>query len=219
MLNIFQNFNWATLLDLLINLIAALTCIILHEMSHGYVAYLLGDKTAKEMGRLSLNPLKHIDPIGLLAFVILKFGWAKPVQIDPRNFKNPKRGMALSALAGPVTNFLLAILVLFIFGFVFPFISYGGFVYMLFLRTAYFSVVLGIFNLVPIPPLDGSKVLFAVASDELWAKLMRYERYGFILLLILIMLPATGNLLGTAAMTVFNWLAGVADFSSHLIGY
>lgn len=219
MANIIQNFNWSSLLDMLINLIAALTCIILHEISHGYVALALGDKTAREQGRLTLNPLKHIDPIGLLAFVVFKFGWAKPVQIDPRNFKNPKRGMALSALAGPVSNFVLAVLVFFIFGFIMPFIKQSSFVYYLFIRTAYFSVVLGIFNLVPIPPLDGSKILFAFASDELWMKLMRYERYGFILLLVLIMIPATSNLIGTAAISVFNWLAGVATFSAHLIGF
>ena len=219
MLNVFRNFSWSTLLDMLINLVSALTCIILHELSHGYVALALGDKTAREQGRLTLNPLKHIDPIGLLAFVVFKFGWAKPVQVDPRNFKNPKRGMALTALAGPVTNFLLAVVVLFIFGFIQPFTEPGSFISVLFIRIAYFSVVLGIFNLVPIPPLDGSKILFAVASDALWLKLMRYERYGFILLLVLIMLPATGTLLTTAALSVLNWLAGIVSFSSHLIGY
>ena len=116
-------------------------------------------------------------------------------------------------------NFLLAAVVLFVFGFILPFTSQDSFIYALFVRIAYFSVVLGIFNLVPIPPLDGSKVLFAVASDELWLKLMRYERYGFILLLALIMFPATGTLLSTAARTVFTWLAGITEFSSHLIGY
>jgi Zn-dependent protease len=204
---------------MLISLIAALTCIILHEMSHGFVASLLGDKTAKNMGRLSFNPLKHIDPIGLLAFVFIGFGWAKPVQIDPRNFKNPKLGMAISALAGPVSNFILAVFVLFVLGFFVPFVNQDSFVLLLLIRIAYFSVVLGIFNLVPIPPLDGSKVLYAVASDELWLKLLRYERYGFIVLLILIMIPTTGKLLGTAASAVFTWLAGIVQFSSHLIGY
>ena len=207
------------ILDMLISLIAALTCIILHELAHGYVALLLGDKTAKKMGRLTFNPLKHIDPIGLLAFVFLKFGWAKPVQVDPRNFKNPKRGMAITALAGPATNFILAVFILFIFGFIIPFVGRNAFIFQLFVRIAYFSVFLGIFNLVPIPPLDGSKVLFAIASDELWMKLMRYERYGFIFLLLLIMIPATKNLLGTVTLTVFELLANVTTFSSHLIGY
>ncbi|SHH51034.1 Zn-dependent protease (includes SpoIVFB) [Sporobacter termitidis DSM 10068] len=220
MANILNNLNWATLIDMAISLVAALACIIFHELSHGYIAYRLGDKTAKEMGRLTLNPLKHIDPIGLLAFVLLKFGWAKPVQVDPRNFKNPKRGMAITALAGPASNFVLAVLMMFILGFVLPFLKPDSIILELLFRVASFSIVLGIFNLVPLPPLDGSKILFAAASDELWMKLMRYERYGFIVLLVLVMLPATSNLLGKATNAVFYWLfEHVTLFSAHLVGF
>ncbi|UOO38769.1 site-2 protease family protein [Oscillospiraceae bacterium CM] len=199
-----------------VSLVAALTCIVFHEMSHGLTAALLGDKTAKQMGRLSFNPLRHIDPVGILAFVFLGFGWAKPVQIDPRNFKNPKAGMALTALAGPVSNFILAAIFLFVLGVLLHYFGAAALVSEMTARIAYFSIVLGIFNLVPVPPLDGSKILFAVASDELWAKLMRYERYGFILLIILIMLPATGNLLSAASTTVFNWMLNITAFSNQL---
>jgi Zn-dependent protease len=217
--NIVQNFNWTTLLNMLIALIAALICIIIHEMSHGFVAGLLGDKTAKEMGRLSLNPLKHIDPIGLLAFVIIGFGWAKPVMINPKNFKNPKRGMAISSLAGPVSNFIIAVVFMFIMGLIAPYSTQKSFFFLLVSRIVTFSLVLGIFNLVPIPPLDGSKVLYSIASDELWQKLMMYERYGFILLLVLVMIPATSNLLLKATQAVFEWLLPIANFAVHLTGH
>lgn len=221
MADFISNFNWTQLLDGLISLIAALACIMFHEMSHGFIAYRLGDRTAKEMGRLSFNPLRHIDPLGLLAFVIFRFGWAKPVQIDPRNFTHPKRGMALSALAGPVSNFVLAAVVLFVFGLIHRLLNNGPVglaVLEIIKRTALFSVTLGIFNLIPIPPLDGSKVLFAVASDELYFKLMRYERFGFILLIVLIATGAINRTLGVATVAVYNFLANVSTFSYDLIG-
>ncbi|NLA85999.1 MAG: site-2 protease family protein, partial [Clostridiales bacterium] len=123
--NVFRNLDWSYIYMRFISLAAALLCISFHEMSHGFMSYKLGDNTAKSMGRLTLNPLRHIDVVGLLAFVFLGFGWAKPVQIDPRNFKNPKRDMALSALAGPVSNFLMAVVFLFLLGIVIPFYRGG----------------------------------------------------------------------------------------------
>ncbi len=216
MAKVFGNLDWSYLYVRGISLVAALLCISFHEMSHGFVSYKLGDSTAKSMGRLTLNPLKHIDLIGLLAFVFVGFGWAKPVQIDPRNFKKPKRDMALSALAGPVSNFLMAVVVLFLLGLVYPFLtgSTAGdvFIDILFL-TARFSVILGIFNLIPVPPLDGSKILFAAASDALYNKLMRYERYGIILLLVVIFINYRTGFLSVATEAVMNQLSSITQFS------
>ncbi len=220
MANILNNLNWNSLLDSLISLIAALACIIFHEVSHGYVAYRLGDKTAKDMGRLTINPFKHIDVFGLLSFVLFNFGWAKPVQIDPRNFKNPKRGMAISALAGPVSNFLMAIVFLFIYGLTVTVLSTGDigpYVLALIARIVVFSVTLGVFNLIPMPPLDGSKILFAVASDELYYKLLRFERYGYIFLLLVILLNYQTNFLGTATEFVLNHLSFISQAAFNLV--
>lgn len=214
--NIFRNLDWSYCYRRIVSLVAVLTCMVFHELAHGFVSYRLGDNTAKTMGRLTLNPLKHIDILGTLAFVFLGFGWAKPVQVDPRNFKKPKRDMAITAFAGPVSNFLIAVIFLFLLGLVFPFLrnsTAGNIALDIIYITATFSVILGIFNLIPVPPLDGSKVLFAVASDELYYKLMRFERYGFILLLLVIFLNSRTRFLSIATDAVMNWLSGITRFS------
>lgn len=214
--NIFRNLDWPYLYQRAIAIVAALLCISFHEMSHGFVSYKLGDNTAKSMGRLTLNPLKHIDPVGFLAFVFVGFGWAKPVQIDPRNFKKPKRDMAISALAGPVSNFLMAVVFLFLLGLLYPLLkngTAGNVVLDILYITARFSVILGIFNLIPVPPLDGSKILFAAASDALYYKLMRYERYGFILLLLVIFINYRTGFLSVATDAVLNQLTHITQFS------
>lgn len=216
MADVFRNFDWAYLYQRGISIVAAILCITFHELSHGLVSYKLGDSTAKSMGRLTLNPLKHIDIIGFLAFVFIGFGWAKPVQIDPRNFKNPKRDMAISALAGPVSNFLMAVVFLFILGLLLPVLggsTAGGVVLDIIVVTAQFSVILGIFNMIPVPPLDGSKVLFAVASDELYYKLMRYERFGLFFLLVVILFNSQTHFLSIATETVMSFLSNVTQFS------
>lgn len=220
MANILNNFEWSYLYQRAISLVAALLCIIIHEISHGFVSYKLGDNTAKSMGRLTLNPIKHIDLFGLLAFVFFGFGWAKPVQIDPRNFKRPKRDMAITALAGPVSNFVLAVFMLFLLGVLFPFIKTsiaGQIILDIVYLTAAFSVTLGIFNLIPVPPLDGSKVLFSVASDELYGKLLRFERFGYIFLLLVLFINYRSNFIGVASNAVMNHLASVTQFSYHLV--
>ena len=149
---------------------AVLLCLTVHETCHGLAAYALGDPTAKSRHRLSLNPLRHIDWLGLALMFLAGFGWAKPVPVDPRYFKDPKRGMALTALAGPASNFLLAALaiaiskVIYLSGYYHPALEA---VFMFCLYTlAPLSVGLGLFNLVPIPPLDGAKVLGALLPDE-----------------------------------------------------
>ena len=169
--------------------IPALLCITLHELSHGAVAYALGDDTAKKAGRLTLNPIKHLDVMGLLMMVIFGFGYAKPVPVDMMKFKNPKRGMAITAFAGPLSNVLIAVVFLFLYGFFYPILPEGkaGDVALEMLGiTASLSLAMAIFNLLPIPPLDGSKVLFSLLPEEGYWKLMQYERYGFLVLIALL---------------------------------
>ena len=189
MLHILRNLDWSVLWNLVFSVIPALLCITIHECSHGYVAFKLGDTTARDMGRLSLNPFKHFDILGFIMLAFVGFGWAKPVPIDMRRFKNPKQGMAISALAGPASNILLAIAALFLFGLLYtPFSNstFGGYVIETLARTASMSVSFAVFNILPIPPLDGSKVLFSLISDRSYYKLMRYERYGMLLLFALV---------------------------------
>jgi len=167
------------------------------------------------MGRLTLNPVKHIDPIGLFMMLVFRFGWAKPVPVNMMNFKNPKRYMAITALAGPVSNLILAAVVFFIFGLVFrplggwSSLGLRGIVRDIILNTARISIFFAVFNLIPIPPLDGSKVLFSVVSDETYFKLMRYERYGMIILIIFVSTAFFQDTIGRAASTVFIWLYNI----------
>ena len=216
--SIINGFDFTNLLNLLLGVIPALICITLHELSHGAVAYLLGDNTARDRGRLTLNPIKHLDWMGFAMLVIAHVGWAKPVPVNMNNFKNPRRDMALTALAGPVSNLLITVVFLFLFGLVYPLLDerIGGYVLQLLQLTAYMSLGLGLFNLLPIPPLDGSKALFSFVSDEHYRLLMRYERYGMLLLIVLALAGVTGRALSTAIGFVFRQLWPVAVWASEL---
>ena len=223
MANIFNNLDWSVLSGALLSIIPALVCITIHELSHGFTAYKLGDNTAKDMGRLTFNPIKHIDIFGLLMMLIFRFGWAKPVPVNMRNFKKPRIGMAVTAIAGPLSNLALAALVLFVYGLVF--VSLGGLqphgpegaALSIIERTAYLSVALAVFNLVPIPPLDGSKVLFSFLSDQVYYKLMRYERFGIILLIVVLNTRLFGNTIGTLTATLFNKMLVIAQAAFNLV--
>ena len=155
----------------------------IHELGHAYTAYRLGDYTAKSQGRLSLNPLNHIDPIGMLALLLLGFGWAKPVMMNPNNFKNYRDGILLTALAGPVSNFLLAILGALALKVDMP-LELSRFVPVF----VSINIVLASFNLLPFPPLDGFKIFGRVLPDSWYYKAELLEaRYGFLILMGLLL--------------------------------
>lgn len=170
---------------------AALIAIVLHEMAHGYVSYWLGDPTPKYNGRLSINPLKHIDPVGIFCLIFFHVGWAKPVMINPSYYKNPKWGTALVSLAGPLMNFLIAIISSFIY--VLISLNNNGVIILeslatFFLYLMVINIGLGIFNLIPIPPLDGSKIIGAFLPDNAYYQYMKYQKYGMFFLLGIIFL-------------------------------
>lgn len=184
------------LLKLSIMLVPALLAITCHEVSHGYVAYRFGDNTARSLGRLTLNPLKHLDIIGTLMVFLVGIGWAKPVPVDFRNLRNPKRDMIWVAAAGPITNFLLAALsalalrsimfleqhyasVLAISSFLEPITLMLGF-------SVYINLLLCLFNLIPVPPLDGGRVLVGILPNRQAAAYSRIEPYGMILIIVLV---------------------------------
>ncbi len=203
-----QALDVVSLMDAVLRTAAVLLCLTVHETCHGLAAYALGDPTAKSMHRLSLNPLHHIDWFGLTMMFAAGFGWAKPVPVDPRYFKKPKQGMAVTALAGPVSNFLLAVLLILISKAIYlyaPYTAVWDAVFTFCLYTAApLSIGLGLFNLLPIPPLDGSKVLGVLLPDEAYSKLMRYERYGILLLLALSLLGVTGNFISGVIVRVYE---------------
>jgi len=177
-----MNGDWPTfLMQVLIRLIVVFTALPIHEYAHGWVAYKLGDYTAKSQGRLDMNPLRHFDPFGTTCLLLTGFGWAKPVPINPYNFKNPKKGMALTALAGPVSNLLLAAALMVIYKILYYFVPMGGqfaAVLMLVISTMIsLNVGLAVFNLLPVPPLDGAKIFGYFIPDRYYWKIMQYEQY------------------------------------------
>ena len=204
-----DGFDFSYLLSILLSVIPSLVCITLHELSHGAVAYALGDDTAKRAGRLTLNPLKHLDLMGLLMMVVAHVGWAKPVPVNMMKFQNPKRGMAVTAMAGPLSNVLITCVFFFLYGLLYLPLGTGksaaaGYLLDMIRLTAVISMGYAVFNLIPIPPLDGSKVLFSLVGDEAYYKLMRYERYGMLLLYVLVFT----NVLGAPLRSAISFLTG-----------
>ncbi len=201
------------LLMILVGVFCVLLSLSIHEMGHGLAAYLMGDNTARSQGRLSLNPIQHIDPIGGLCLLLFGFGWAKPVPVNPDNFNNKKGGMVLTSLAGPLMNFILAFLaqigVVVLGGMTFKTAGVGydiaSVLYMLFYYLVIMNLGLGIFNLIPIPPLDGSKVLSSVLPTDLYFKYMQYERFGFILLILLMNFSVFNRFLNICVSGIINF--------------
>jgi Zn-dependent protease len=185
-----------------------------HELSHAVVALGCGDSTARDAGRITLNPLKHIDPLGALMLIVARFGWAKPVPINPGNFRSPKRGIILTSLAGPLSNVLLAFIFAAAYGWAYIASRYGTLpdrFDLLWIATELFwefliiNVSLAAFNLIPIPPLDGSKVLFALLPDRIYYNyVLRYERYGVLLIMALSFTGLLGRLLNPMVEALYR---------------
>jgi Zn-dependent protease len=179
--------------ELLIIAPPILFALTIHEYAHGWVAYRLGDPTAKDAGRLTLNPLAHLDPIGTLMLFIVKLGWAKPVPVNPYNFRDPRRDMMWVSFAGPASNFLAAFCLAIVFKFVstaFPYEGGGSFLYVILLMLKWgvlINIILGVFNLIPIPPLDGSKILMGFLPPAAAYQLAQLERFGPFLLIFILM--------------------------------
>ena len=205
-----QSFLMQELLSLLVSVPGLLLCLSLHEAAHGYTAYRLGDPTAKNAGRLTLDPLKHLDPVGTICLLFFHVGWAKPVPVNTRYFKNPRRDTALVSLAGPVSNFLLAAFLLFvrqflIFSSVMPVYVLGLMVH----YAAIMSIGLGVFNLIPVPPLDGSKILFSFLPWQQAAKYAKYEQYIQFGLLVLLFVGVLDVPLDFCISHIYSWLSAL----------
>jgi Zn-dependent protease len=183
----FRDVDWIGLVTLVPIVLLSMAA---HELAHAWVAYRMGDPTAKRAGRLSFNPIKHLDPLGTAMFFITYifggwlFGWAKPVPVSPYYFKNRQRGMAMVGAAGPITNFVIAIIVILVLNWVQP--DADGRVFEIVFLAFQVNVVLGLFNLVPIPPLDGSRVVGGFLPRRAYEKWVEFDRYGMLVVVVLI---------------------------------
>lgn len=217
--NLFQALDVSSLTDAVLRVAAVFLCLTVHETCHGLAALALGDPTAKSMHRLSLNPLHHIDWLGLALMFTVGFGWAKPVPVDPRYFKKPKQGMAITALAGPASNFMLAYVSTIIYSMLFAVAQVKGESTGLSLALTFFSLLislnigLGIFNLIPFPPLDGSKVLVMFLPDRWYGRWMQLERYGMIVLMAALWFGLLDGFLMAARNLVLNAMLNGANFA------
>ena len=217
--SIWNGLDWSYLLNIVLSVVPSLLCITFHEVSHGYVAYRLGDTTAKDAGRLTLNPLKHIDPMGLLMMVVFKFGWAKPVPVNPYYFtkiRNRKAGIALTALAGPVSNLLMALVAMLIAKGLLLLPVSGtavSFLFTIFLVVCQTNLGLAVFNLIPIHPLDGSRVLeyFLPARAVDWIE--EHEQVIYVVFMVVILFtPILDRPLSIASSWMYsllNWLTSL----------
>lgn len=199
------------ILDILINVPVTLIALTGHELAHGWVSEKLGDPTPRQNGRMTVNPLAHLDLVGTLLMIFTGFGWAKPVMVNPMYYKNRKKGMALTAAAGPAANLIMAFAALLIFtvlqiicfklGFEIPRLV-GSIVYVFIFRNLCFMV----FNLIPIPPLDGAKVLGMFLPNRAYYTMLQYERYCMLLIMLLSVTGVFSNIIGTGVNVVFNGL-------------
>lgn len=221
---LFDILSGGNITDIIVSLLFSMPIILfalsLHETAHGYVAYKCGDNTAYNLGRLTLNPMKHIDPMGFLCMFVLGFGWAKPVPINTRNFRNPKRGMALTALAGPAANAIVGLISATLYGFFFALQAYLtfrnispfaltclGYTCELFMLSALYNFLFMAFNLIPIPPFDGSRIALAFLPPKTYFGLMKYERQIMIGLLVALLA------LSRLGFSPFSWIASKLTIS------
>ena len=210
-----------TILRFIFIIPAVLISLTVHEYFHGYVSYLLGDHTAKSMGRLTLNPIRHIDPVGFIAMVIFKFGWAKPVPINTYYYKNRRLGVFLVSIAGPLSNIILAFVAAVLYRLI-P-IRFGGGNSLLLLYAYHFvrilislNLTLAVFNLIPIPPLDGSKILMSILPQKYAAIFVKYEKYSNILLIILLFTGAMSGFINSAVNMLLTGIFAVINIFPFL---
>lgn len=198
---------------------AVLIALSMHELAHGLASFGLGDPTPKAEGRLSINPFRHLDPWGTIMLLFFHFGWAKPVSVDPRYYENPKADMAKVALAGPLMNFFVAFIALLFMGLIekfnLPINSINNYIYTLLYYIAIIDIGLGLFNLIPIPPLDGSKVLFSILPERYYFSYMRFEQFGMFFLLLLITFGAFDGFLVGARSSV---ISGMLQIVNRILG-
>lgn len=212
------------MITLISTVMVLLLCLPIHEWAHGFVAYKLGDRTAKNLGRLDFNPFVHLDLVGSIAIFLFGFGWAKPVPINMRNFKNPRKGMALVALAGPVSNFLLSTVILMVAKIIYaisPLNDFAVTIYLVLLQMMTLNISLAIFNLIPIPPLDGSKILGAFLPERMHYKILQYERYGIFVVYAIMFTGLLDRPFFIAQDIMFklmNFLTGFVDLIIEMVG-
>ncbi len=218
------------LFNILIHMLLLFTAIPVHECAHALMADKLGDPTPRSQGRITLNPFAHLTLWGSMLLIFAGFGWGKPVAVDARNFKKPKRDMALTALAGPVSNIIMAYLSMVVYKLLISDALYGGirsllpgsaqFVPMIFAYSAIINISLAVFNFLPVPPLDGSKIFNSVLPDSLYFRIMKYEQYIIVVVIILVYSGLLDTPLGflngivrSALMSLTGWVDGIAPVS------
>lgn len=206
------------LIEIFARVLMILLILPLHELAHGFIAHKMGDDTAELSGRITLNPLAHVDLVGSLLLVFTGFGWAKPVPVNPHRMKSPRKGMALTALAGPVSNLLAALLIRIIceVAFCFKGVYYSdnmtvSTVLMLLVFMYQINIHLAVFNLIPVPPLDGSKILFAILPDRIYWKIMQYERYLYFGLMFLLFAGSGSRVLSSVVGNVYDVFLKIAS--------
>ena len=208
---------------ILFTIIVVVFSLSFHEMSHAFMSYKLGDPTARNLGRISLNPAKHLDPIGTISMMLFGFGWAKPVPANPRHFKNPRTGMAITAVAGPISNLLLSFVAVLVYILIYRFIpipemdiydlSFGYKLLFFFTELMYYfhilNLYLAVFNLLPIPPLDGSKILYLLLPSKIYYIVQQYEHIIYYVLIALLFTGFLSTPLSLACEFISNGMVNL----------